>query len=329
MTSFDSIFWRKSVLAFALSLVACGGPQQQFAVPTASVSGAASVQHLHSWMAPGTSSRNLLYISDSSLGTVVVYTYYPGPITYVGLLIGASDPQGECVDKNQNVWVADYVLLEYARGQSEPIAMLGDPYGGLVDCSVDPVTGNLAAVTFQIVYGNVAIYKHAAGKPKIYVLNNFNEVEACAYDGSGNLFIAGPSRSSGTFQLAELRHGGRRFGIVTLNQAIGSAGGMQWDGKHLVIGDSANAILYEFDISGNTGTVVGSTPINGSSYVEQFFIQGNHVIVPSHQGLRGSFVNLYWYPKGGFRTRTLWNFSSPIGAAVSLAPKPAIGRQFR
>jgi len=277
-------------------------------------------------MASGASGRNLLYISDNGLGAVVVYTYYPDPITYVGLLIGASHPQGECVDKNQNVWVADSVLYEYAHGQSQPIALLGDPQGGLNACAVDPLTGNLAAISSQVVYPSVAIYKHAAGRPKIYVFSNFESLDACAYDASGNLFVVGASRSGQTFQLAELRDGGRRFGVVTLNQAISTAGGMQWDGQHLVIGDSTNSILYQFDISGNTGTVVGSTTVTGSSYMRQFFIEKNRVIIPSPFAFKGTFVNLYWYPKGGFRTRTLWNFSVPVGAAVSLAPNPTIAR---
>lgn len=324
MTSFDSPLWRYFTLTFALaSLAACGGPQSQPAMPAVNASKVARAQRTHAWMAPGTSGRNLLYVSDNGLGSVFVYTYYPGPITFAGLLVGASHPQGECVDKNQNVWVADAVLLEYAHGQSEPIATLGDPQGGLSACAVDPVTGNLAAISSQVAYPSVAIYKRAAGKPKIYVFSNFEELDACTYDAGGNLFVVGASRSGNGFQLAQLRHGGRRFGIVTLNQAISSAGGIQWDGQHLVIGDSTNDELYQFDISGNTGTVVGSTPINGSYYMRQFFIQNNRVIVPSPQSLKGGFVNLYEYPKGGFRTRTLWNFSVPIGAAVSLATNPA------
>lgn len=266
---------------------------------------------------PSTTKQNLLYVSDPGIGAVVVYAYLPAKIAFVGLLEGTSYAAGECVDAAQNVWVAAHgVLLEYAHGGTNPVALLSTPLGSATDCSIDPLTGNLAAVSSFGNGGAVAIFKKAGGTPKVFVDRNIHQSYTCAYDGTGNLFVDGYS-STETFILAELPRGARHFRTIQLNQAFSGPGDMQWDGKYLVIDDPREAVMYQFSIAGSTGSEVGSTPLNGSGYVSRFFVEKGRAIVP-FQGNQGGVVNLYRYPGGGFRTRTIRNFSAPVAAVVSL-----------
>ena len=71
--------------------------------------------------------------------------------------------------------------------------------------------------------------------------------------------------------------------------------------------------IYEFAISGSTGTEVGSTPLDGSSDVMQFWIQGPKVIGPNSAG-----SVIFWrYPKGGAPRKSIGGLSAPAGATVS------------
>ena len=242
-------------------------------------------------------------------------------------LDGAQAGEGECVDKAQNIFVTDdsvfgsNAIFEYAHGGSTPIAILGDPDGAPVNCSIDPTTGNLAVVGYPYEghSDGVAIYKKARGRPTFYADSGFGDYE-CGYDDKGNLFIDGYVYS-GHLNFAELPKGSSTFTNITLNQSFDAAGGIQWDGKHLAVGDLYAAVIYQFDISGSSGTEVGSTPLNGSGTVWQFFIDGDRVIAPSTFQDYSGFVNIYDYPAGGAAKRTRINASSPNGVVVSLAQK--------
>ena len=124
----------------------------------------------------------------------------------------------------------------------------------------------------------MAIYKKARGRPTFYA-SAFG-VYDCGYDDKGNLFIDGDV-ISGHLDFAELPKGSTTFRNITLNQSFRAAGGIQWDGKHLAVGDFYEAMIYQFDISGKRGTEVGSTPLTGSGEVWQFFIDGDRVIAPA------------------------------------------------
>lgn len=104
-----------------------------------------------------------------------------------------------------------------------------------------------------------------------------------------------------------------------MNQSFHDAGGIQWDGKHLAVGDLYAGFIYQFDIRGKRGTEVGNTPLNGTATVWQFFIDRERVIVPStFQDYSGS-VNVYDYPAGGGAKKTRINVYDPYGVVVSLA----------
>ena len=313
-------------------LAGCGGAQPPIGAPGAlqqSRAVATHAAHGKSWMLPEAKSENLLYIADPGSDGVIVYSY--PRLKFVGMLTGASAPLGECVDRAQNVFVTNAdnggngsVTFEYAHGGTAPIAILGDP-GGIPDsCSVDPTTGNLAVTSSYELSTpiHVAVYKHARGRPKLYPAPDFRFMAFCGYDSGGNLFVDGGTLSGNYFLLEELPKGSSSLKAIAISQAFRSPGGVQWDGHHLVIGDSGNAVVYQFDIKGSAASEVGSTPLTGTSNVEQFFIAGSTIIDPSGyiEG-RSGWVDLYDYSAGGEPTKNRPNFSGPYGAVVSRTPK--------
>ena len=277
-------------------------------------------------MAPEATSQNLLYIGDGGSGGVLVYTYAPG-YKFVGILAEPRYPGGECVDKSQEVFIPEYgggshVIFEYAHGGTEPIAILGDPGEFPSACSIDPTTGNLAVTGYSNAgsgSSKLAVYKAAKGKPTFFSDSSFRAMLFCGYDSTGNLFVDGAgSGNSSPFEFAELAKGSKTFTNITLDQAIKGGGGVQWDGKHVAVGDYSTNVVYQFAISGSKGTKVGSTPLKGSLGVYQFFIDGSKVIDPSYNEYQGS-LEIYNYPAGGGAVGSILGVSSPYSAVVSLA----------
>lgn len=286
-------------------------------------------------MAAGAGNENLLYVSDPLSNGVFVYWFRPASLKLVGFLNAASYPAGECVDRAQDVYITDSgpfgsrEIFEYAHGGTSPIAALSDPAGFPNSCSVDGTTGDLAVTSFdsQNDETQLLVYKKARGKPKVYSGSSlgFFEMYFCGYDKNGNLFVDGIDRSgSSPFLFAALAKGSRTLTEVTLNQSFDDPGGVQWDGKHVAVGDSGGGTIYEFDISGSTGTEVGSTPLTGTATVNQFFIEPHYfgnaprkVIDPGRPGNGAGYVKYYDYPAGGRPTRKIAQFSAPYAAVIS------------
>jgi hypothetical protein len=94
----------------------------------------------------------------------------------------------------------------------------------------------------------------------------------------------------------------------------------------LAFGAGAGPTLYQIQLSGSTGSVVGSTSLSGASAVWQFWIT-NNLGSKKHKGLRviaPTFLNSvptagYWnYPAGGTATQTITTgLTQPDGAALS------------
>lgn len=297
-----------------------------FGPPNLVTNGAAKAVHPDrekSWMAPDAKKSHLLYIGVPYTNDVNVYKY---PIvgkkaTPIGTLTGFNDPQGECVDIKGNVWIVNQqaaTILEYAHGGTTPIATLNDPDQVPVDCSVDPTTGNLAVsnnfnnATFGP--GSVSVYQNAQGTPQLYSDPSFGEMFFLCYDNMGNLFVDGLKTDGSSFQYAELPQGSSTFTDITLNQNIGSPGGVQWDGKHVAIGDQDNPVIYE--TSG--ATVVGTISLTGASDVGQFYITSqldkySKVVAANNKG-----VDIFKYPSGGSPKRRIAEAGgAPSGTAIS------------
>jgi hypothetical protein len=308
-------------------LAGCGGSQTQFTPSGATQSdglaqrnGAMTVHpdHSRSWMAPEAKRDTLLYISDVGTNDVYVYAYPTG--VFLGALTGFNGPEGECVDKTGNVFIANYTasnILKYAHGGTSSIATLSDPGYLPGDCSVDPTTGNLAVTNYLTTgsgQGNVAIYKDAKGSPKAYYTAPFiHQMLFCGYDKGGNLFVDGEA-SGGAFAFAELPRGATSFKKISLNQHIEFPGAVQWDGTHMAVGDRNADVIYRFAIRGLNGKEVGSTPLIGSSNVNQFWIDGRKVVGSDP----GAASVMFWnYPAGGSRTKTIGALDEPVGATIS------------
>ena len=156
--------------------------------------GVSRQSHGHSWMTPDKHKKKkaLLYISDYNNSVLDVYSY--PALKMVGQVTGLSNPDGLCNDKKGNIWAANNTgsnLAEYKHGGTSPISTVTDSNNYPVSCSVDPVSGNLAAsniFTFSGGQGSVAVYAKAKGSPTLYQDADLHYVYFVGYDNKGNLF---------------------------------------------------------------------------------------------------------------------------------------------
>lgn len=329
-----------AAVLLALGLYDCGGASSPRFAPTAfnnvnveasanrpeSLSGrltsayvvapAAPRMIMQSKITPIAASGDLLYVSN--VRTVAIYSYPHGAL--VGTLKGFYSAQGECVDKKGDVFITNLgtnEIFEYAHGSKTRMKTLAGE-GGPTGCSVDPLTGNLAVS--NLTGGSLAVYKNAAGKPKLYKTSALKEDYWCTYDGKGNVFVDGEDASS-AFALAELATGSKSLVQIKLNQSIGFPGGVEWDGKHVAVGDQDTSVIYQFVIAHRRGTRVGRTALgSGAMDLKQFWIQGETLIAPnvnSKSHGRGD-VLFFDYPAGGRATKKIVaGLNYPTGLVVS------------
>ena len=273
-----------------------------------------------SWMLPEAKSEDLLYIAN--VYTITVYSYPKGKL--VGTLKDFYKPYGECVNKSGDVYITDSTfgkIYEYAHGGTKPIHTLKDPEYVPYGCAVDPTTGNLAVANYSDAsarQGNLAIYHKARGYPKSYIGYDFYYYYYCGYDDKGNLFVDGLNDGGFNFEFGELRKGGHAIDDILLPNTVNFAGGIQWDGQYLALGNGSTSI-YQYAFSGSKATLEGTTTLTGAGNVGQFAIAGSTVATPN-QFFSGSGVLLFPYPAGGSPSLTITNgVFYPFAAAVSPA----------
>lgn len=268
-----------------------------------------------SWMESDAKTGGLLYVSDAGTNDVVVYRYPSG--TEAGVLTGFDDPQGECVDRAGNVWIANSLkanLLEYAHGGTTPIATLPDRGQYPVGCSVDAKSGTLAVsniATRSKGRGSLSLYANATGSPTIITSPDFDEVFFVGYDDRGNLFLDGYNDGQ-AFEFGELPDKSSEIEPITLNGAtLRFPGGVEFDDGKINVGDQEGAVIYQ---ATEAGTITGSTLLGGAVDCVQFFIRTNAVVCPD---AGDGDVETYPYPAGGAPTKVMSGLVSPTGAAVS------------
>jgi hypothetical protein len=296
-------------------LAGCSAGSQSPAIPSQAV----QQTRARPWMLPEAKRSGLLYVAEET-GSVDVFSYPKG--TLEGTLTGISEPQGECVDKNGDVFVTTFAaqeILEYAHGGTSPIATLQNPGEYMEGCSVDLKSGTLAAINFEPTSGSgnggVSLYANASGSPTVLSDPNLLLGYQLGYDDKGNLFLDGVDASR-QFEFAELPKGSSSFKQISVKVSIATPGGVQWDGKYVAVGDATGGTVYR--INGAHGQVKGTVTLSDSDGIFQFFIDGKTFIGPNVY----SSTAMFWsYPAGGSPTKTLTGLSDPFGAVVSRAKK--------
>jgi hypothetical protein len=282
---------------------------------------------------PAAKSGDLLYAAGQGLGYVL--TYPAGSVVASFKLAPRykhAIANGLCSDSNGNVFVAAggagfTKLYEYSHGGTVPFATL-HPSVVPISCSSDPTSGDLAVVSSFPTEGleSVAIYTNARGEPKVYcAIPNMTVYAFCAYDYAGDLFVDGESKNS-HFALSELSKGSSTFTSITLKGLkTSNPGNVQWVGKYLTVAVPGAHRIYTVQISGTTGTVVGTTVLDGwkTGAARQSWIQVDRVVAPDGDGSDSRKLGIWKYPAGGMPIKILSGFVGPRhsinGVTVSLA----------
>jgi len=270
---------------------------------------------------------DLIYVTNVC-GGACIFSYSNGKLA--GAIATLDVDGAPCADASGNVFIpveagSRYLINEYAHGGTTPTATLVMPYtSNGQGCSVDPVTGNLAAAYLASPGGNgVAIFQNAQGTPTLYQDANFG-IEFCGYDDQGNLFVDGAGSGSHAFGFAELPKGASAFTDISVNVSVQNEGQVQWDGQYITVEDLSGKI-YQLSISGSQATVVGTATftkikkLKGSSWID-----GHSVISMYQKGQQVQRALGFWkYPGGGKHTNSIlsWGFktrgSEVLGVTIS------------
>lgn len=282
-----------------------------------------------SWMyADAKKTTSLLYVADEGTNTVDVFSYPQGKLE--GQLTGFNDPSGMCSDRAGDVYIENgnaYTVEVYAHGGTTPLRTLALPGYPQLNCTVDPVTQNLALGAFDgsTEPGYIVIFTAGQGTPTLYAPSTGNPqheqqgIPGCAYDDKGDLFCdAYISPCCEDFGLFELPKGKKKVQQISVSGASFRAGAAQWDGSQLVVDASSAGTLYQIALSGSTGTVDGSTVLETGAWVWQFLItkEDTRVVAPASYGST-EYVGYWNYPAGGTPTKTINGFTQVDGVTVS------------
>jgi hypothetical protein len=285
----------------------------------------------HSWMAPDAKKHaTLLYVAQEDTGDVYVYSYPAGKLE--GTLTGFNAPSGMCSNTAGDVYILNgggTTVEVFAHGGSAPLRTLDVPGYPELNCSVDPTTGNLALGALDGSCGYcIAVFADGQGTPTTYEPSGQNGIPGCAYDNRGNLFCDAYGSSDDNFALFELPAGSSNVTSISVSGDSGlKAGSIQWDGKYLAFASGATGTIYQIELSGSTGLIKGSTELNGTGWVWQFWIaktqgtkkvpQGTRLIAPTYAGSAGAETGYWKYPAGGNPTKIIAELYQPDGATLS------------
>jgi hypothetical protein len=279
-------------------------------------------------MRPDGAGKFLLYVSNGD-GVVNVYRYWQHQL--VGELTTLTRPMGECTDKSGHVYVTDYGasnIVEFAHASKTQMRVIDEspfrPYG----CAVNPKNGDLAVANYSEKSadsaGNLAVYAKAEGKPTIYTNEGLFHVNACAYDGDGNLLATGFYVSSGYVvytSFGYLPAKSAKFRQIDLPPPFAHWTGVQdvaWDGKYWTV--EVYGSLYQYTIDG-TAKLVGTVKHDAGDEQLAFYSP-----IPNEQATQavgadsGGWV-IYWkYPAGTKTAQISHGLDRPYGVAISVAP---------
>jgi hypothetical protein len=323
-----------SLILAAAMLAGCGGAQpagEPGLVPSVSPSLARHAKHAshgRPWMDAGAAQWDLLYVSNGN-GVVNVYRYWQYKL--IGVLTDFGYPQGECVDNVGDVFITDYEaqdIVEYAHGGKKPINIINDSPYVPVACAVDLKNGSLAVANAGF-RGNIAVYKHAKGKPLYYTDNNLYGYAALGYDDSGNLLTTdGCTFDSSCYgaSFAYLPQNGVNLETIQVPGPSSSdyyedVRGVAWDGKYWVIDDY---YLYQISISGGKAHYIGYVGLSPSVGPTWFYRKNGTSpatqVVGAVYSDNSNFDVDYWeYPAGGNPVHSVSKgLDDPYGVTISL-----------
>ena len=238
---------------------------------------------------------DLLYVSQSN-GSVAVYTYWQK--TLVRTLTGFSNPQGECVDKNNNVYITDAGngdIVEYAHDGKVALRTIDDtPYSPYA-CAIDFTTGNLAVAneSGSTGNGNIAIYAKATGSAMILSDSAISGFQSCVYDDQGNLLASSNGKSYRQTYFAWLPAGGTKLVNISIPGTRSSSywegvEGLQWDGRYFVL--DVYYGLARIAIQNGEAYYIG-----GTYFQDEDYISGPGWIYDVNRKNQGTqFVGLYF-----------------------------------
>ncbi len=315
-------------VAVAVLAAGCGGPASLLQAPAAPARPAAHFDPRGSWMAPVARTQDLTYVSDAR-GEVYVFSY-PAE-KQVGLLQGFKSPAGVCSDPSTgDVYVVDtanVAVYKYKHGGTKPIKTFNVfgyfPFG----CAVDPASHDLAVANVSANPsgpGSLSIFRPGDFFPSNYTNPAFNAYFFCSFDANGNVLVDGADVNSYHALFGKLRNGATRVTTVTLDQAIGYPGGVQWDGTYMAVQDTMSRILYRFDITGAHGKSAGSVRFktDRSTLLHGFWIAGHTIVMPyGTTPRRVRMVGRWPYPAGGAPSKAIavGHATELVGIAVSFA----------
>lgn len=298
---------------------------------------------LKSWAAAGLGPQNLLYVSNSN-GLVNVYRYWQKNL--VGVLTDFSKPMGMCVDNQRDVYIADYgakTVVEYAHGGSKPIRTIDvapyAPYG----CAVDPTTGDLAVANYQTPQtytyyndtGDVAIYKHAKGKPIVYG-GGTGCFTTLSYDDYGDLLATNLYYYYyGFFSDVDFyylpKHGTKLLKMDLPNSQLSTSSygwpavqSINYDGSYWVV--TARNTMYRYTIGVKAQEVDYMELTGASGYVGELWLYRKNLKAQATQVVAGdstyndaNTVDYWKYPVTGDPLATITSgLDDPYGVTVSL-----------
>ncbi len=201
---------------------------------------------------------------------------------------------------------------KYTYGSTSPSASVSiAPSSGTAEsCSIDETTGDVAAIIHRSAGGSyVAVFPQFQSPPKTYTDGTIGDPFSVGYDGSGNLFLLGGIKVTGTaYAFAELSNGGSGFNSVSLNlgKRVGFVTTVQWDGTYMTIKATDKSphpkprtwpqAIYRLAIAGSNAKVVGKTVLTGPrNNGGPSWIQNNRNIVVVATG----HLSIWAYPSGG------------------------------
>ncbi|HEY3676223.1 MAG TPA: hypothetical protein VGK84_09550 [Candidatus Tumulicola sp.] len=243
--------------------------------------------------------EKLIYVSDMTNNEVYALSYRTGKM--VGSVSGPSETAGLCSDAHGNVYVTgNNEVDEFAHGGTKPIARFKYSSTEFSNCSVDPVTGKLAATMFE--QHNVAVFSNAGGNATLVPINK-GTGGACAYDPKGNLYVDEGDEYIG-ISLEKLSVRGSSF--VTLATGISSEfGPLQWHDETLLMNVPE---IQQFRVSRGQATQIGEATLAGANSFRdvgenQFVVQDGLVIVPfdfEQFGISPPLLGFWKYPEGTY-----------------------------